>query len=139
MLGKFYTTTQNVVNAGNLIPLNSCRTCGGGFKIVDGNAIEICKGGCYEVNVAISASSADITAPIDISLVVGSKNNGAFEPSAGARAIETTTTAGAISSLSIVDTVKVCNNSCCDKVLIALRTVNQITVSNVIVTVRKVC
>lgn len=139
MLGKFYTSTPNVVNAENLIPLNSCRTCGCGFKIVDGNAIEICKSGCYEVNVAISASSADVTVPIDISLVIGSKNNGAFEPSAGARAIETTTTAGAISSLSIVDTVKVCNNCCCDKVLIALRTVNQITVSNVIVTVRKVC
>ena len=139
MLGKFYTSTPNVVNAENLIPLNSCRTCGGGFKIVDGNAIEICKSGCYEVNVAISASSADVTAPIDISLVIGSKNNGAFKPSAGARAIDTTTTAGAISSLSIVDTVKVCNNCCCDKVLIALRTVNQITVSNVIVTVRKVC
>ena len=24
MLGKFYTTTQTVVNAKNLIPLNSC-------------------------------------------------------------------------------------------------------------------
>ena len=32
MLGKFYTTTQNIVNAENLIPLNTCRTCGGGFR-----------------------------------------------------------------------------------------------------------
>ena len=24
MLGKFYTTTQNIVNAESLIPLNSC-------------------------------------------------------------------------------------------------------------------
>ena len=28
MLGRFYTTTQNVVNAENLIPLSSCRACG---------------------------------------------------------------------------------------------------------------
>ena len=32
MLGKFYTTTQNVVNAESLILLNSCRTCGSGFR-----------------------------------------------------------------------------------------------------------
>ena len=47
MLGKFYTTTQNVVNAESLIPLNSCRTCGGGFRLIDGNAIEICKSDLY--------------------------------------------------------------------------------------------
>lgn len=139
MLGKFYTTSSNVVNANNLIPLESSRVCGCGLKLIDGNAIEICKAGCYEVEVSVSASSADLTAPIDLSIVIGDCNTGNFVQSAGARAIVTTTTAGDTNNLGITDTIRVCNNDCCNKTLIAVRTVNQITVSNIIVTVRRVC
>lgn len=134
MAGKFISTTSVTLTTGQTVPLVTSRVCGCAMRL-DSNAVELHSPGTYLVNVSVTAAQTGTTA-MGIRLMVDSPSG--TNPSEGAVATSSDTTAGNSRVLSLTDTVRVCKSCFCGTPKIYLVATGNMTVTNVIVTVTKV-
>ena len=134
MAGKFISTTSVTLTTGQTVPLATSRVCGCAMRL-DSNAVELRSPGTYLVNVSVTAAQTGTTA-MGIRLMVDSPSG--TNPSEGAVATSSDTTAGNSRVLSLTDTVRVCKSCFCGTPKIYLVATGNMTVTNVIVTVTKV-